>query len=97
MLISEDYRELNKQLHESRPDYGTSGGKWALRIEELANSLGAITILDYGCGKQTLGMALSHLLIAGYDPARPTPAPWFHPCADRSVPVTHPTTGGCAS
>lgn len=71
MLITEEYRRLNTELHQSRPDYGTSGVKWAQRVSELVQVLGAITILDYGCGKQTLGMALSHLLIRGYDPAVP--------------------------
>lgn len=69
MLISQEYRALNKDLHESDPHYGTSGAKFAPRIEAIAKTIGAITILDYGCGKQLLGKALSHLLIKGYDPA----------------------------
>ena len=31
--------------------------------------IGAKTVLDYGCGKGGLGLALSHLLMTGYDPA----------------------------
>ena len=68
-LITEEYRALNKELHERRPDYGTSGAKWAGRVAVIAKLLNATTLLDYGCGKQTLGMALSHLLVRGYDPA----------------------------
>ena len=71
MLISEEYRNLNLELHQRNPHYGVSGQKWAEQISEICSAIGAKTILDYGCGKQTLGMALSHLLIVGYDPAIP--------------------------
>jgi len=70
-LITEDYRVLNTELHERRPDYGVSGSKWAGQIEEIARVLEAVTLLDYGCGKQTLGKALSHLIVRNYDPAIP--------------------------
>jgi hypothetical protein len=69
MLISEGYRALNKELHERRPDYGASGAKWAGRVAEAAKWINAASILDYGCGKQSLGMALSHLIVLNYDPA----------------------------
>lgn len=68
-LITEDYLALNKELHERRPEYGISGVRWAARVAEIAKWVNAITILDYGCGKGTLGLALSHLLVRGYDPA----------------------------
>jgi len=71
MLITEDYRELNKQLHADRPDYGAGGssGKHTPQVRELARVLGTEDILDYGCGKGYLGRALSHMLIKEYDPA----------------------------
>ena len=69
MLITEEYRELNRELHRTKESYGVSGAKYALRIEEIAGEIGAVSILDYGCGKQMLGKALCHLLIKGYDPA----------------------------
>lgn len=78
-LISDEYRALNAELHHRRPDYGANGHKWAGQIVDLVKMVKAKTILDYGCGKQTLGGALPHLLIAGYDPAIPglddTPEP----------------------
>lgn len=69
MLISADYAHLNAQLHVSRPDYGTSGQRWASVVADLADRVGASEILDYGCGKQTLAAALPGRRVIGYDPA----------------------------
>ena len=71
VLISEEYRSLNRELHERRADYGTTAPKYSGQVAEMASVLGATSILDYGCGKGLLGAALSHLLIAEYDPAIP--------------------------
>ncbi len=71
MLISPEYAKLNEQLHGSRPDYGTSGRQWAAKVAGLAKQVNASTILDYGCGKQTLAKALPELRVIGYDPAVP--------------------------
>ena len=54
MLISEEYRSLNKQLHKESQHYGTSGYLHAKQIKELCMSLGTKDVLDYGCGKSTL-------------------------------------------
>lgn len=70
MLISESYRALNAQLHESNPGYGVSGQKWAEHIKGLSNKLHTRDILDYGCGKRTLQMALG-CAIKNYDPCIP--------------------------
>jgi 2-polyprenyl-3-methyl-5-hydroxy-6-metoxy-1,4-benzoquinol methylase len=67
-LITDQYRQLNLQLHESSMGFGGSGHKWAPRVQFLADELGAVTILDYGCGKGTLQRALSELDIREYDP-----------------------------
>jgi hypothetical protein len=40
-------------------------------VNLLADLAGCRTILDYGCGKQTLQLALPNLKITGYDPAIP--------------------------
>ncbi len=69
MLITADYARLNAQLHESRPDYGTSGRQWSSLVRDLANQCNAVDILDYGCGKQTLAAKLVDLKVIGYDPA----------------------------
>lgn len=69
MLISEEYRKLNAQLHEN-PDYGVSGRQWADHIKALSTKLGTRDILDYGCGKRTLQTALG-CEIKNYDPCIP--------------------------
>ena len=63
--ISSEYAQLNAQLHASRPDYGTSGQQWAAVVTHLVAEVGAISVLDYGCGKQTLAKALPELKITG--------------------------------
>lgn len=67
-LISDEYRELNKQLHHDRADYGTSGAKWALAINDLLEE--GDTVLDYGCGKGTLKQFVD-ADVREYDPAIP--------------------------
>jgi hypothetical protein len=71
MTISENYRNLNSQLHATHKSFGTSGKKWATAIQFLHTEFKINSILDYGCGKQTLAAALPKLNIAGYDPAIP--------------------------
>lgn len=63
-FISDAYRALNVALHKSQPGFGGSGHKWAGRVLKLADELDAHSILDYGAGKGTLGVALVKL----YDP-----------------------------
>lgn len=70
-MISEAYREQNRKLHDSDVSYGTSGHKYAGMLLQLATSIGAKELLDYGCGKQTLANSLPQLLVRGYDPAVP--------------------------
>jgi 2-polyprenyl-3-methyl-5-hydroxy-6-metoxy-1,4-benzoquinol methylase len=75
MLISAEYRALNAELHARNPTYGTSGGKWAAKVHRLARQYEASSVLDYGCGRGTLGKALRELVkepfcvFAEYDPA----------------------------
>ena len=71
MLITAHYAQLNAQLHADRPDYGTSGQRWAPVVAALADLVKAGDILDYGCGKQTLAAALATRQVRGYDPAIP--------------------------
>lgn len=70
MLISDDYKALNEQLHQDRKDYGSYGMKWANHIATLAEGMKTEDILDYGCGKGTLGANLP-FDIQQYDPAIP--------------------------
>lgn len=70
MLISDEYRALNAELHKGG-SYGLSGAKWARQINHLAIQLDARSILDYGCGQGTLAKALppGRFSVFEYDPA----------------------------
>jgi len=68
MLISEDYRAQNAELHKS-PKFGVGGAKWALHVIGIARQNSCKTILDYGCGKGTLKKALPLWEVLEYDPA----------------------------
>lgn len=69
-LISDDFRELNKQLHRDKLMYGVGGGDHATAVIALAEHLNTTSILDYGCGKGFLSRALP-FPIWEYDPAIP--------------------------
>lgn len=66
--ISDEYIELNRELHERNTGYGCSGQAYAQHVDEIAEQIGTKTILDYGCGKQTLSSALPQYRVIGYDP-----------------------------
>lgn len=68
MLISPEYRDLNRQLHQTRPDYGTTAQKYVSQISELVAVMQAKSVLDYGCGKGVLSASLPHLMVREYDP-----------------------------
>ena len=72
MLISPEYRELQRQFHAQRSDYGVVGHTYAEDVLALADATGARSILDYGAGKGTLQAAIlqsgSTILVHNYDP-----------------------------
>lgn len=68
MLITPEYAELNRKLHETRPDYGQMGHKHQESVRGIAQVFQVRSILDYGCGKQTLLEALRLPYARGYDP-----------------------------
>lgn len=78
MTISTEYARLNRLLHAEKPGYGSKGKLWAPRIAAIAER--GWSILDYGCGKGSLGRALEGWDVREYDPAvegkdaPPTPA-----------------------
>ena len=69
MLLTESYRELNRQLHED-PSYGTSGHKMAKECMHACQTLQSTDVLDYGCGKRGLEKALG-FPVQNYDPCIP--------------------------
>lgn len=72
MLISEEYRALQRQFHVDRPDYGTSGQLYTAPVRAVAYQYRCKTVLDYGCGKSTLGTYVYHDFdFREYDPAIP--------------------------
>lgn len=71
MLISESYRQANADMHAAKPHFGSSGYKHLKRVAELMREHRCRTVLDYGCGKQTLAAAMPWARIASYDPAIP--------------------------
>jgi len=69
-LISNEYRALNKKLHEDRPTYGAKGGtKWAKQILAMMGKHVTTDVLDYGAGKQSLKGEIE--TVTSYDPAIP--------------------------
>lgn len=68
MLITESYRELQKDLH-ARFDYGHGGD--SKECEKLVRALAnpGATVLDYGCGQGHLGRLLTDYDVEEYDPA----------------------------
>lgn len=85
LLITDSYRELNRKLHASRPDYGIGGEKFLQALGQLAESYDAQSVLDYGAGKCTLERA--------WNAAPPRSVRWtnYDPCVAglEADPVPH--------
>jgi len=90
-LITEEYRELQRKLHEN-PNYGAASLAYAPIVAEVIKRLHApelveaIEILDYGAGKGHLGEALMQhiqtpLKVHHYDPAVPSWSKPPDPCS----------------
>lgn len=71
MLITDNYRELNRQLHETNESYGMSGQRYADLVMALAAGMKTKKILDYGAGKCTLSKACPMFSFTNYDPCVP--------------------------
>lgn len=71
-LISDEYRKLNNELHETNPEYGARGGaRWVDIVNQLTWQFETFSVLDYGCGKASLSQALTKMAVKNYDPAIP--------------------------
>ena len=79
MLITEEYRELNRKLHAGNKEYGVTSKYYANDILDMCNSINDQDVLDYGCGKAELAKLIP-FKIQSYDPCiekfsnRPKPA-----------------------
>jgi len=79
--ITEEYAALNRQLHETNAGYGAGGHRYAPTIMGAVTAFGAKTVLDFGCGQDTLATVLraNGIDARSYDPAIPgkdaTPEP----------------------
>jgi hypothetical protein len=83
-LISEAYREMQQKLHEN-PGYGVASVEYAPLVADVAKTVGATELLDYGAGKGRLGTMLREkfgmpLQIYHYDPAIPAWSAPPKPC-----------------
>jgi hypothetical protein len=72
MLITSEYADLNRLMHETDHRYGTGSWRWAQEVMDLRDDHKAVTVLDYGCGKGRLKDALGKPeWFFEYDPAVP--------------------------
>lgn len=68
-LTSPEYREELRHAH-ATTNWGRGGGGWAEKVAAFANKLGAVDVLDYGCGGGMMKPALKVLGVKclEYDP-----------------------------
>lgn len=61
-LISDDYVDQNRLLHEQRERYGANGARYAEHVYGLIAAFHPLSVLDFGCGKGTLKPAVAKLI-----------------------------------
>ena len=73
MLISDEYRALNAQMHIDKPKWGAVGVANAEMVIHLCKRMGTKTFLDYGAGREKLRLALEPdgYKVTSYDPCVP--------------------------
>lgn len=74
MLISPNYREVNRELHKNE-HFGRGGHGWYKTVLALMKLTQSTIVLDYGCGKGNLAKTIlekTHVTINEYDPAIPS-------------------------
>jgi hypothetical protein len=84
MLITEDYRTMQQELHRN-PNYGVASVQYAPLVADVLKAVGATELLDYGAGKGRLGATLEEMFkrplkIHHYDPAIPQWSQAPQPC-----------------
>ena len=70
VLISKEYQELNKRLHDTRPTYGAGHATsvYYKLVEDTYDEYNCSSLLEYGCGKGALKQSLINLNVHEYDP-----------------------------
>jgi 2-polyprenyl-3-methyl-5-hydroxy-6-metoxy-1,4-benzoquinol methylase len=72
LLITEDYRQQNAQLHENpNHHYGVAGKAYIPLLTNIYLDYECESILDYGCGKGSIARMCPTLPVTNYDPAIP--------------------------
>lgn len=78
-LLTDNYKEQQRQLHDSNDSYGTSSGIYKNEICSIITQVNPVDVVDYGCGKG-LSKAFINKPLTLYDPCiagrdtRPEPA-----------------------
>lgn len=68
------YAAEQRRLHATDPTFGVQGYLWAYHVAGIATIEDCRSVLDYGCGKGTLGEELrrnTRLAVEEYDPGIP--------------------------
>ena len=74
MLISQEYKAQVQQKHRENKDWGTTSHRYGDLISDIINKTQVTEVLDYGCGKATLGKSLKpdhQIRVHLYDPGIP--------------------------
>lgn len=72
LTFTESYAAEQRRIHETQAAYGSRGFYWAYLSAGIAQLEGCKSILDYGCGKGTIGDSFREAglnIVADYDPA----------------------------
>ncbi|MDR9419449.1 methyltransferase domain-containing protein [Gracilimonas sp.] len=69
-LISDEYKEQNRLLHESKTKFGQRGHRHLNQVRKLYKEYKCSSIIDYGCGKADLSKAC-RVKVQNYDPGIP--------------------------
>lgn len=73
-LFTTEYVVEQRRLHREQAAYGSRGFYWAYLAAGMAQLEGCKSILDYGCGKGTIGKSFRESglnIVRDYDPAIP--------------------------
>jgi hypothetical protein len=74
LLYTPEYAAEQRRLHTEQAAYGSRGFYWAYLAAGIAQLEQCKTVLDYGCGKGTIGNSFREAglhVVSDYDPAIP--------------------------